>query len=235
MIVGLVDNRNSTLLKELRKNYKIKLELVNNTEEYGCYSINHRSIIYVPESKICAESFTHELLHIYLRSKGIFIGSRLKRKLQPSKTLSKIYSEQLLEHIGNCLDHIKMLPIYLKLGYDRRKFIHDYEKNKFTTQEIEQIKEYWKQGQNYNAQVVEFYLEKYFAAKACPNIEIDYRNNLQELSQLDEQLFQINEKLINRWTEMKIDSQEIKGDDYKIIAEDYIAEMKDWAESRKII
>ena len=69
-----------------------------------------------PKNRICADSFTHELLHIYLRSKGVFIGARLKRKLQSSKTLSIIYSEPLLEHLGNCLDHIKMLPIYLELG-----------------------------------------------------------------------------------------------------------------------
>ena len=235
MIAGLVDHRNSNLLKNLKKNYTITVEFVNNTEEYGCYSINHRSTIYVPESKICADSFTHELLHIYLRSKGVFIGARLKRKIQPSKTLSIIYSEQLLEHMGNCLDHIKMLPIYLDLGYERSKFIHDYEKIKFTPREVEQIKEYWKDGQYYNAQVIEFYLEKYFAAKACPNpdFDFDYKNSFQELNQIDEQLFLINEKLVKRWSEMKIDPQDDSEDDYIIIAEDYISEMKNWAESRK--
>ena len=89
MIEGLIDNRNSELFKELSKNYEIEVELVHHTNEYGCYSINNSSTIYVPESNICADSFTHELLHIYLRSKEIYIGSRIKRIIQPSIALSK--------------------------------------------------------------------------------------------------------------------------------------------------
>lgn len=231
-IKGLVDNRNSTLLKELEKNYSIKVELVDNTLEYGCYSINHSSTIYVPKSNICSDSFTHELLHIYLRSKGIFIGARLKRKTQNSEILSQIYTEPLLDHIGNCLDHIKILPIYLNLGFERSKFLIDFEKKKCTKQEVEQIKRYWKQGTKYNSQVIEFYLEKYFAIKACPNTDFYYGNIIQELSQIDEKLFSINEKLINRWLEMKIEPQDILEDDYVIIAEDYLYEMSNWVKSK---
>ena len=55
--------------------------------------------------------------------------------------------------------------------------------------------------------MIEFYLEKYFAAKACPNTSLDYRHELQELWQIDEQLFLIIEKLIDRWTDMKIDPE----------------------------
>ena len=234
MIDGLIDNRNSSLFKELKQDYEIKVELVNDTKKYGCYSINNHSTIYVPQSNICSASFTHELLHIYLRSKGIFIGARLKRKTQSSETLSIIYSELLLEHIGNCLDHIKMLPVYLKLGFARDKFIIDYEKKKCTKQEVEQIQTYWKQGKKYNASAIEFYLEKYFSVKACPNTDFDYTDRLQELSQVDENLYAINERLINRWLAMKIDSREILEDDYIIIAEDYINEMENWVKSKTL-
>lgn len=47
-------------------------------------------------------------------------------------------------------------------------------------------------------------------------------------------LFSINEKLIKRWSEMKIDSQDVLEDNYIIIAEDYIDEMINWAKSVKI-
>ena len=230
MIAGLIDNRNAALWEELNEHYEIKIELVNDTPKYGCYSIENTSTIYVPESKINAASFTHELLHIYLRSKGIFLGARLTRLIRLSKTLSKIYSEPVLEHIGNCLDHIKMLPLYLDLGFDRREFLSDYEQNKCTIEEVGQIKKYWKQGATYNAQVIELYLEKYFAAKACPNEEMDYGNSLQELSQIDEKLFSIQEQLIKRWKVMKMDVP----NDYKLIAESYLAEMEDWVKSKTI-
>jgi hypothetical protein len=237
MITGLVDNRNSSLFEELNKHYEIKIEWVDHTEEYGCYSKNHQSTIYVPKTKICPASFTHELLHIYLRSKGVFIGARLKRKFQASKILLKIYSEQLSEHVGNCLDHMKMLPIYIELGFDRTKFIHDYEKHKFTNHHAEIIEKYWKAGEHYNAQIIEFYLDRYFAAKACPNDEIDYSTNLNKLKKLDKHLFQINEKLIKRWKAMEIEtvSENAETDNYITIAEDYISEMKNWVKSKSII
>ena len=111
----------------------------------------------------------------------------------------------------------------------------DYKKQKITILEVKQIKEHCKQGHNFYAQVIEFYLEKYFAAKACPNANFDYSNELQKLRQIDEQLFLINEKLIDRWTAMKIDSRDLLEDDYIVIAEDYIAEMKDWAKSKTFV
>ena len=48
MIAGLIDNRNLELFKELNKNYEIEVELVNHTNEYGCYSINNSSTILLP-------------------------------------------------------------------------------------------------------------------------------------------------------------------------------------------
>ncbi|MBT8218914.1 MAG: hypothetical protein KJP00_03780 [Bacteroidia bacterium] len=235
MIPGLIDHRNAALLKELEQDFTIKVEVVRDTEQYGCYSKEYESTIYVPESKISPPSFTHELLHIYLRSKEIYIGSRIQRRTQASKRLSIIYTEPLLDHIGNCLDHIKMLPIYLKLGYTRNQFLNDYKKHKCTHKEIEQIKEHWKHGQEYNASAIEFYLEKYFAIQACPNTDIDYSKQIQELRLINEPLFLINEKLIRRWTAMKIEGRDVSDDDYIIIAEDYVKEMEGWAALRSII
>ena len=63
MLPGLIDHRNAPLFEELEQDFEIKIELVQNTDQYGCYSKDHRSTIFVPESKISAASFTHELLH----------------------------------------------------------------------------------------------------------------------------------------------------------------------------
>ena len=80
MLAGLVDNRNTTLLNELKQNYKIEVKLVNDTDKYTCHSIDQKSTIYVPKTRICPESFTHELLHIFLRSKGSIYWRSTKKK-----------------------------------------------------------------------------------------------------------------------------------------------------------
>ena len=234
MIEGLLDKRNTKLFEAIRKNYTIKVELVSHTNEYGCYSIDNTSIIYVPESNIAVDYFSHELLHIYLRSKEIYFGARLKRIIQSSNVLSNIYSASLLEHIGNCLDHIKMLPIYLDLGFDRHKFLSDYEIEKCTKQEVDEIKKYWQQGFTFNPEVIDFYLVKYFAVKACPNRDFDYQYCLQMLEQIDEILFSINEKIVERCRILKLEPEERLEEDYKIIVDEYVDEMEGWLKSKKL-
>lgn len=228
MVTGLIDNRNKVLFDELKASFTITIELVKDTQTYSCYSINNESTIYVPESLISAEAFTHELLHIFLRSKKIFIGSRLKRKLPKCNELSGIFTETLLTHISNCLDHIKMLPLYLNLGYERDKFISDYHKYKCPIQDLELLQTAMVDVQSNNCQLTEFYLEKYFAIKACPNPAFDYTSQLKILEKLDKKLFYINERLISKWSSMSIYHDTNPEKAYIEIAEAYIHEMKMW-------
>jgi len=230
---GLMDDKNLALLRKLEKVHIIKIEVVNNTSEYRCCSRKSNSTIYVPKSDICADSFTHELLHIYLRFKEIFVGANLKSSIRGVEGLSKIYSDGLLEHIGNCLDHLMMLPIYLELGCDRSKFIIDYHKNKCTNHELEKIKRNWKKRFTYNSKMIDFYLGKYFAIKACPNLDFDYSDSLEGLSKIDKRLFLINEKLVNNWLQVDIDSQNIE-DGFRTIVRNYVYDMESWIKLKRI-
>lgn len=234
MIDGLIDDRNKNLYEELTENFEIQVELKTNTNEYGCYSQNNKSIIYVPSGNICSDSFTHELLHIFIRSKQVYIGGTIKRQIQSSRNLSKVFSSALLEHISNCLDHIKMLPKYLEMGFSAEKFILDYEVNKCTDIEIVDLKNHWKVHNYYNSQAIDFYLGKYFAIKACPNLNWNYEEKLKELENIDTNLFQINNKLIERWKAMNMESDDILEDDYIIIGGDYIDDMENWIKNKNI-
>jgi hypothetical protein len=70
----LIDERNQTLWDTLNAHFHLDFKpSVNN--EYRVYSINDQATFYVPENDLCADSFTHELLHIYLRYKKVFIGA----------------------------------------------------------------------------------------------------------------------------------------------------------------
>lgn len=228
MEAGLFDDKNISLFNELQDHFTITVELVKDTDNYSCYSKNNTSTIYVPENQISAESFTHELLHIYLRSRGVFIGSRLTRKLSKSKDLSRIYTSQLLQHISNCLDHIKMLPLFLDLGYKRHGFISDYHKHKCHIEELCFLESAWQDSESNYYQLIEFYLEKYFAIKACPNLKFDYGQQLKILEKLDKSLFDINEQLIQKWNNMSIELGTHSEQQYIETAENYIYDMKKW-------
>ena len=113
-----IDERNVELWNQLNEDYNIEVEPSFNNE-YSCFTQNDKAVIYVDFQNISKDSFTHELLHIYLKHKEFYLGSSLKLTLQQSNILRKYLSENLLEHIGNCLDHLKMFKIYNDLGFDK--------------------------------------------------------------------------------------------------------------------
>ena len=73
LIEGLVDSRNSLLWNELNSTCSISIESTE-LDEYAISSKENNSIIYVSKNNINSSSFTHELLHLLLRKKGVNIG-----------------------------------------------------------------------------------------------------------------------------------------------------------------
>ena len=197
---GLLDNRNLSLWKEIRYGNKVRV-LKSGNDEYSVYSINQSSTIRYADRNICADSFTHELLHIYLRLKGCLIGASLKLHIQCSSELSRIMSYELLEHIGNCLDHVRMLPMYLDLGFDRKKFIQDYSKKKIESEDIEGVNEYYRINGIIMPKMADAYIGAVVSIFANPNNELDHSKELKALREVDPELFDINKKLFDSWLE----------------------------------
>ena len=107
----LLDHRNQNLWNEISKDYNISFE-DSLSKEYGCFAQNKNVIFYIDKDNLSKSSFTHEMLHVYLRCKDCFISGGLNNTIRQNSILSSMFSQELLEHMGNCLDHIKMLPIY---------------------------------------------------------------------------------------------------------------------------
>jgi hypothetical protein len=191
--IGLIDNRNEKLWNDLNTTHSINIDL-SNYPNYACDSIGNNSTILIPKDDICIDSFTHELLHIFIRQKELFFGSSLENLIRGNDILNQIFSDNLIEHFGNCIDHIKMLPIYLELGFDKRKFITDYDVNKCTKAEIQQLKDNFKIGRNYYGEAIDFYIGKYIAIKSDPKQHINYPKSLTELKKIDSKLFGILDK-----------------------------------------
>lgn len=234
---GLVDERNNHLWNELNKVYTIDIQFEDRAE-YAAYSKNEEATIYIPNNKIDSASFTHELLHIYLRTKEIYIGSGLKLFIKENQNLSMIFSDRLLEHIGNCLDHMKMLPEFLKLGYERNNFISDYSKNKLTVEELSEIKLYFLSpglfGVTYNSTAIDSFIGKFFAAKACPDDSRNYNNELAELKSVDSNLYSILDKFIIAWHNFDInDNDPITGDYHSMLFE-FVDDLETWTIGKKI-
>jgi hypothetical protein len=234
---GLIDNRNLELWNSLRTIHEIEIRKAT-LSDYLAFTISGKTTIYVPFDNLNTASFTHELLHIYLRTKEVFIGGGLSLSTRESVKLSRIFSYDLVKHIGNCLDHIKMLPEFLKLGYNENDFISDYFVNKLTSDEISKIKKHFKTKimlkTVYNASAINFFIEKYFAANSCPNKSYDYQTQLNKLGKIDPDLFQILESFLNDWKNFDYNDLDPITGSYHIFLFKFIRNLEKWTDEKSI-
>lgn len=230
----LIDSRNSILWTQLKAKFNITFnESVNG--EYSCYSQNEDVMFYIVRDNICKDSFTHEMLHVYLRMNGCFISGGLQNTINKSKILTSMLTYDLIEHMGNCLDHIKMLPNFLNMGFERKKFLLDYEINKCSDEELVSLKRNYKIGNKVNPIAVDFYIGKIFAMMADPNDSFDYSPQLSIFEKIDPLLYGITMRLIDRWIEIKIEDRQIMDDDdYHSVLFEYYENMKEWISKTKI-
>lgn len=223
----LLDFRNQNLWNEIQKNFNVTFEN-SLTNEYGCFSQNKNVVFYIDENNPCKSSFTHEMLHVYLRLKDCYISGGLNNTILQNRILSSFFSSNLLDHIGNCLDHIKMLPIYLDLGFEREKFILDYYEHKFNKYELDLLKLNYKINNNINPEAVDFFVGKLIAILADPNDNFDYSNELKELKSIDSILYEANEQMILHWKKIKVENRELFEDDYHSVLFEYYQNLESW-------
>lgn len=234
---GLIDNKNLKLWNSLRMIHEIEI-CKEKRHDYLAFSKNNKTVIYVPFDNINPTSFTHELLHIYLRVKKVFIGGGLKLSIKESKKLSKILFDSLIDHIGNCLDHIKMFPEFIKLGYNESDFLSDYSVNKLTKDKIAQIKSIIATKilfkKVYNSSSVALFIGKYFAANSCPNKAYDYKGMLLELEKIDPDLYQILETFLSDWKNFDYENTNPITGGYYSLSFDFIDNLEKWTDEKII-
>ncbi len=177
------------------------------------------------------DSFTHELLHIYIRSKEIYFGPSFENLVRESTELSGILSPNLTEHFGNCMSHILMLPIFIKLGFDKRKFIVDYDENKCTKREIRDLKDSFRVHGIYNSTAIDFYIAKYIAIKADPKQHINYPKSLSELKKLDSGLYNILEKCVSDWNNLPMTKESPWHNDHNSISLELFLSLCEWTKN----
>lgn len=234
---GLIDERNIELWTLLTNNFDIEI-VKEIREDYLVYSIDNKATIYIPVDNINSSSFTHELLHVFLRLKHIFIGAGLTMSVKGNSILSRILSDKLLEHIGNCLDHIKILPLYLDLGYENSDFISDFDTNKLPDSEILNIKRNYCTTINfkkyYSKSAVDYFIGKFFAAVACPNEDFNYKEQLSRLKKIDTELFEILEFFVIEWRNFDLDDDSPLNS-YHTIEYDFVCNLESWAKKKTIM
>ncbi|HET8885777.1 MAG TPA: hypothetical protein VFM70_05420 [Salinimicrobium sp.] len=225
----LIDNRNSDLWNDMLSKFKIHLEKSPEPSYITSYE-DDVITIKINEGNINPAPFTHELLHIYLKSKNIWIARDIIEKIEKNNKLFFIFSDSLKSHIGNCLEHQKMLPLYLDRGFDNKLFVGDFALKIMKDDKFSKLKKEYAKKRVVNREAVDVFIGKFFSMKVSNNNRFSYDKYFNGLAKIDGQLFEVLNTFWEEWLEFNIDS-----DDYKKILDPFINNLNSWAKEKTII
>ena len=217
-----IDKRNQQLFKALH--LLIKIEKHEGNHVYS--KITEKQLtIYIPQSGGSIQLVTHELLRAYLIKNGINITAVLKERLRHEPLLHWTLNENLMEQIGQELEHMKMLPIYLSMGFERELFDEKYYMPCCSPISVQLIECGLKKKIPASASI-DLFIKKYFAMRCCINPDFVYKDYLQTLKLINEELYQVLERFYNKWTSADIASL---AHSYRPLATEFIHELGLWA------
>jgi len=230
----LIDYRNEHLWNEMQNQFKISIQ--NSTiDSYHCFAEEDNITIFINPNDLSPDSFTHELLHLYLRSKECYINGSLKNITSNNVAFPKILSNALLEHVSNCLEHIKILPMYLEMGYDRTKFIEDYDLYKTTRNEIEYFENFFRNNGEINLNLIDPYIGRVVSILADPNNNFNYEVELIRLKLIDAELFDVIQKMVKHWKEIKLVDRQLYDHNYNDVTYNFFENLEQWMLNNNLI
>lgn len=228
---SLLDERNSELWNNLNNAHKITLEpsfepnFITNFKD-------DKITIYVVEDDLSPADFTHELLHIKLKSNGLDIGRDLNKKIEENEKLFYLFSTDLKDHISNCLEHIKMLPIFIDLGFKNSQFLSDFKSKKMSMGQMQEIALRYRENGIYDREAADSFIGLFFAMKADNNRMNKYDILYKKLSKLDKKLYK---SLVDFWEDWLSFDYNDKNDNYDDIIDYFIEDLNEWNENKTVI
>lgn len=224
-----LDKQNKLLLSELRDKMIVKFELFNKLY-FENYSINDTATIYVNPKLFDNSSVAHELLHAWFRTLGLHSSNLIYLSAIETPKFSSVFDKKLCDHIGNCMDHNKIYPKFLEMGYIPENFLS----SKGLQCDINNIRKLRIQSNNvYSAKHLNNYIG-YLISIYADHLPNDYSQHLILMQSFDSDLFEIVSRFWKAWEDVDITNPNpITRTDFRTI-NDFIINIESWIESKSI-
>ncbi len=225
-----LDHNTKPLLSELQESFQISFETWD--ESYaGVYTQNNEAIISFNPRKVTEVCIAHELLHVWLKQFGYRSTNCFKLYWADTPFLSEVFDTRLCDHIGNCMDHVKMFPKFSEMGYSPENFIQNGGKSQCSVMVVRFI--FLKVNGNYSPSGVNSFIGNLISIYAdhCDN---NYSKQLALLQKKDPELFDIVTKFWNEWAEFDIENIDIIHNSDFDLMERFISDMEEWCETKGI-
>ncbi|OYD41160.1 hypothetical protein [Sphingobacterium cellulitidis] len=206
---SLIDDKNHTLWKELNPIYDIMV-----IPNYNVYRLNYVTgseevHIHVTKNFVPA-LFTHELLHLKLRSLGLNTFDYFEL------TLNK-FVEFMTSTICNCVEHVLFFDDFIELGYSNHEFTMDYNNSEYNLNTLKKL--YSDISAAQPKPIIELFLTyAYWTLKNEEYMGVDRIKDLIWLKKTDPFVFAKCEKMFDEIIDFDLDSSTVQEDFNKLIA-----------------
>ncbi len=227
----ILDSNCIDLLNELETTYDIQFK--KWTRNYAeTFTQNKLAVISYNPKLVTVETIVHELLHVWLNKFNYLSANHLLLSYKSDPPLSRVFNKTLCDHIGNCMDHHKMYPMYKSMGYSPEKFIKNGGEKQCSVASIRTT--FMKINGRYTTTGINYFIGHLVSIYAdhCDN---DYKKHLRLLKKKDNDLFMIVTDFWNSWEQFDIKNIDpIHNSDYDLY-EKFMSQIEDWILSKKVV
>lgn len=206
---NFIDDRNKELWKKLNGVFQIRVS--NHHSVFKIDFLTGSEEVFIETTRDNSPSlFTHELLHLNLRYKGLNLFECFKRTNEYS-------IEIFTSTISNCIEHVLFFNEFIEMGFNKEDFIMDYNNHPFGISRLQQ-----QFNQLYNTNDPElralFISFCYWILKSGEYIGEDRKRDLELLKVEAPQRFQEMEYMFLEVLDFKFNSNNIQEDFNKLVS-----------------
>jgi hypothetical protein len=222
-----INNQNIELWNELKSQFDFKLIYSENEISWRVNNEKRPIEIYTSSKTPDIASFTHELLHVYIESKGMSTDRELLNSMCGTDSIQILTTDALFARIHNYCCHTKMFPYFVEMGFEENSFIADRIKFGNSSYYILRIMFLFKKTRalavtNFIGHSVALFNDNETANRK------NTLKSLKRLKKLNPSLFKIVEDFNNRWR----NSNEFNLAEY---FQKFDNELNDWLIENKIL
>ena len=119
-----INEKNRKIWNELSSIYQI--EILYNPKESSWRIDTEDSVckkIITPTKRLEIDSFTHELLHLYIDNLGMSTPNEILHSMYGERSFNVLTKKGLFAIIHNFCSHKKMFPYYVEMGFSEERFV----------------------------------------------------------------------------------------------------------------
>ena len=224
LIVDQLDENVKALFNELSDDWDISFE---QWEKDYCevFTKENKAVIYYSSEQLSNETMVHELLHIRLKKYNYSSTNHIWFLNQEHPFFKHVFTKELCNHIGNCMEHFKMFPTYHNMGYSPQKFIKNGGELQADLSNLSKI--YLKINGKLSGQMVDLYIGNLISIYADP-VKNNYQNHLEILKKKDVELFGIVTEFWDSWTKFDLEKQDVIFNNVTALYDKFMNDLETW-------